>query len=155
MSPEKTNTLYLLLASGCKSQWQVGTVIQTAGGSMDLLHKNLDLGYVHTTFHVQEMNGSQAGHVQWNLRDHCHERPPALKDHQFLAGSPTFQCKWTCHQRPPVLRDHIFMTNGVVFQDKFYCSRDATMNQILSLLWKVETTSWLDMLCHTILLWEL
>ena len=26
------------------------------------------------------------------LRDHCHERQPVLKDHQFLAESPTFQC---------------------------------------------------------------
>ncbi len=45
------------------------------------------------------------------LRDHCHERPPVLKDHKCFAESPTFQCKWTCYQRPPVLRDHIFMAN--------------------------------------------
>ncbi len=25
------------------------------------------------------------------LRDHCHERPPVLKDHTFLAEGPTFQ----------------------------------------------------------------
>ncbi len=27
------------------------------------------------------------------LRDHCHETPPVLKDHTFLAEGPTFQCK--------------------------------------------------------------
>ncbi len=25
--------------------------------------------------------------------DHCHERPPVLKDHIFLAEGPTFQYK--------------------------------------------------------------
>ncbi len=25
------------------------------------------------------------------LRDHCHERPPVLTDHTFLAEAPTFQ----------------------------------------------------------------
>ncbi len=39
------------------------------------------------------------------LRDHCHERPPVLKDHIFLAEGPTFQYNWICHQRPPVLQD--------------------------------------------------
>ncbi len=53
------------------------------------------------------------------LTDHCHERPPVLKDHIFLVEGPTFQCNWACHQRPPVLRDQIFMANGVVFQDRF------------------------------------
>ncbi len=56
------------------------------------------------------------------LRDHCHERPPVLKDHTFLGGH-TFQYNWTCHQRPPVLIDHIFKANGVVFQDRFHCTR--------------------------------
>ncbi len=55
------------------------------------------------------------------LRDHCDERPPVLKDHQFWAQSLTFQCKLTCHQRPPVLRDHIFMADGVVCPDRFHC----------------------------------
>ncbi len=50
----------------------------------------------------------EQGTVKPVLRDHCHERPPVLKDHQFGAESSTFQCKWTCHQRPPVLRDNIF-----------------------------------------------
>ena len=35
-----------------------------------------------------------------------------------MAADPAFQCKLTCHQRPPFLRDHIFMANGVVFQDR-------------------------------------
>ncbi len=48
-------------------------------------------------------------------------RPSVLKDHRFLAESPTFYCKWNCQQRQPVVRDHIFMANGVVFQEKFYC----------------------------------
>ncbi len=26
------------------------------------------------------------------LGDHCHERPPVLKDQIFLAEGPTFQC---------------------------------------------------------------
>ncbi len=30
-------------------------------------------------------------------------------------------CNWTCHQRPPVLRDHMFMANRVILQDRFYC----------------------------------
>ncbi len=30
---------------------------------------------------------------------------------------------WTCHQRPPVLTDHIFVANEVVFQDRFYCNK--------------------------------
>ncbi len=56
------------------------------------------------------------------LTEHCHERPPVLKDQIFLAEGPTFQCNWTsCHQRPPVLRDHVCMANGVVFQGRFYC----------------------------------
>ena len=62
------------------------------------------------------------GTVKPVLRDHCHERPPVLKDHIIPAEGPTFQCNWTCHQRPPVLRDNIFMANGVVFQDRFYCT---------------------------------
>ncbi len=28
------------------------------------------------------------------LRDHCHEKPPVLMDHIFLAEGPTLQC--TC-----------------------------------------------------------
>ncbi len=56
------------------------------------------------------------------LRDHCHERPPVLKDQIFLAEGPTFQCNWTCHERPPALKNHICMANGVVFQDRFYCT---------------------------------
>ncbi len=55
------------------------------------------------------------------LKDHCHERPPVLKDQIFLAQRTAFHCSWTCHQRPPILRDHILMAHGVVFQDRFYC----------------------------------
>ncbi len=44
------------------------------------------------------------------LRDHCHERPPVLKDHIILAG-PRLQYNRTCHQRPPVLTDHIFVAS--------------------------------------------
>ena len=50
------------------------------------------------------------------LREHCHERPPVLKDHLFLTEGPAFQYNW-----PTVLRNHICMFNGVVFQDRFYC----------------------------------
>ncbi len=42
------------------------------------------------------------------LMDHCHERPPVLKDQIFLTKIPRFHCNWTCHQRPPVLRDHFY-----------------------------------------------
>ncbi len=62
--------------------------------------------------------------VQWNLswettaiRDHLSWRTTS-----FAQKVLHFQHKWTCHQRPPVLRHHIFMANGVVFQDRFYCS---------------------------------
>ncbi len=27
------------------------------------------------------------------LKDHCHERPPVLKDYDFLTEGPIFQCK--------------------------------------------------------------
>ena len=37
------------------------------------------------------------------LRDHCHRRPPVLKDYIFLAESSTTPCNWTCHQRSSVL----------------------------------------------------
>ena len=33
------------------------------------------------------------GTVKPALRDHCHERPPVLKDHYFLAETPACQCK--------------------------------------------------------------
>ncbi len=56
-------------------------------------------------------------HIQWNLcRDHCHERPPVLKDHQ------SSQCKRACQQRPPALRDHISRANGVVLHDRLHCT---------------------------------
>ncbi len=48
--------------------------------------------------------------------DHCHQRPPVLKDQVFLAEGPKFQCNWTCHQRP-----HLYV-QWVVFQDRFHCT---------------------------------
>ncbi len=56
--------------------------------------------------------------IQWNL----FWETTGLEGPPVLAESPTFKCIWTCHQRPPVLRDHIFMANRVVFQDRFYCT---------------------------------
>ena len=46
-----------------------------------------------------------------------------LKNEIFVAEGPTYQRNWTwaCHQRPPVLWDHIFIANRVVFQERFYC----------------------------------
>ena len=62
-------------------------------------------------------------HVHWNLswettamRDHL-----SLTDGAFSAEGPTFQYNETCHQRPPVLIDHSFVANSMVFQDRFYC----------------------------------
>ncbi len=52
------------------------------------------------------------------LKDHCHDRPPVLRDQIILPS----QSNWTCHHRPPGLRDHIFMASGVVFQDRLYCA---------------------------------
>ncbi len=74
------------------------------------------------SYHCMQVEGLKPDTVKPVLRDHCHERPPALKDHTFLAEEPTFQYNWTCHQRPPVLTDHIFVANGVVFQDILYCN---------------------------------
>ncbi len=64
------------------------------------------------------------------FRDHCYERPPVLRDHEFSAEGPTctFQYNWTCHQRPLVLTDHIFVASGVVFEDRFYCSITSTLH---------------------------
>ncbi len=42
---------------------------------------------------------------------------PVLKDH--------------CHDRPPVLTDHIFVANGVVFQDRFYCIVGLYLNELM------------------------
>ena len=64
------------------------------------------------------------------LKDHCHERPPIMKDQIFLAEGQTFPCDWTCLQRPPILRDHICMANGVVFQDRFYCMAGGLKMQV-------------------------
>ncbi len=50
------------------------------------------------------------------FRDHCHERPPGLKYHTFLAEGPTFQYNWTCHQRPPVLSGPILWPMGWSFK---------------------------------------
>ena len=39
------------------------------------------------------ISGQWLGTVKPVLRDHCHERPPVVKEHQFGTESPTFQCK--------------------------------------------------------------
>ncbi len=72
--------------------------------------------------HSSEATLARGDTVKTILRDHCHERPPVLKDHTFLAERPTFQYmyNWTCHQRTPVLKDHNFVANRVIFQDRFY-----------------------------------
>ncbi len=62
--------------------------------------------------------------VQWNLSlgDHWHDwETTCLYRPHILASEPTFQYNWTCHQRPPLLTNHIFVANGVVFQNRFYC----------------------------------
>ncbi len=73
-------------------------------------------------FYILWLCCQQAGAVKPVLRDHCHERPPVLKDQVFLAEGAKFQCNWTSYQRPPVLWDHSFMANDVVFPDRFYCT---------------------------------
>ena len=69
------------------------------------------------------------------LTGHCHERPPVLTDHTFLAEGPTFKYNWTCHQRPPVMTDHIFMANGVVFQERFYCTSHCYIKTPITCTW--------------------
>ncbi len=52
------------------------------------------------------------------LRDHCHARPPVLKDKiSFLAEGPTFHLssKTTCLER-----SYSSMSDEVVFQDRFH-----------------------------------
>ncbi len=57
------------------------------------------------------------------LSDHCHERPPVLKD-QIYSWQKVLHFNvpgnWTCRQRPPVLKDNIWVSNRVVFQDRFH-----------------------------------
>ncbi len=43
---------------------------------------------------------------------------PRLRDH--------------CHETPPVLTDHIFVANGVVFQERFYCILSPTIKLVLN-----------------------
>ncbi len=87
-------------------------------------HRELDISGETLKSPRETWNGVtnwKLGTVKLVLRDHCHEGPPVLKDHQFLAESQcTFQCKLTCYRRPPVLKDHIFMANGVVFHPIFH-----------------------------------
>ncbi len=56
-----------------------------------------------------------------SLRDHCHEKPPVLKDHSL--GKSSIQCT------KPVSKDHvcweIFMTNRAV-SGRFYCTCTTT-----------------------------
>ena len=68
---------------------------------------------------------SSTVYIQWHLpwettamRDHLSWKTTHSRqnDLNFSIAEPE------CHQRPPVLRDHIFVANWVVFQDRFYCS---------------------------------
>ncbi len=81
-------------------------------------------------------------YVQWNqsweitgMRDYA----PVLKIQRFLAEGRTFQIitEPSCHQRPPAMPDHIFVANGMVFQDRFYCNWDNTVMSIPYLFFQV------------------
>ncbi len=92
-----------------------------------LCHQNLYHVYVQYIYDT----------VRPVLRGHCHERPPVLTDHTFLAEGPKFQYIWTCHQRPPVLTDHIFVANGVVFKTDstvYFCNHHQSHNVAISQL---------------------
>ncbi len=57
------------------------------------------------------------------LRDHCHERPPVLKNH-ILAEGCAFQCKSTCYQRPRDLSSEtifLWTMGGLSRQVLLYC----------------------------------
>ena len=51
------------------------------------------------------------GTVKPVMKDHCHERPPVLTDHAFLAERPTFQYNWTCQQK-----DHLSWQTTFLWQ---------------------------------------
>ncbi len=70
------------------------------------------------------------------LRDHCHERPPVLKDQIFLVDCPTFQ--WQCHKRSPVL-----WPMGVVLQERLYCNQNII---ILAIMVTISNTCYLPLL---------
>ncbi len=64
---------------------------------------------------------------QKDLPVHFSITEPVTTDHHlswqtihFWHKDLHFNC--TCHQRPPVLTDHIFVANGVISQDRFYCT---------------------------------
>ncbi len=66
------------------------------------------------------------GHLEKYYLEACLERPlpwetTYLKGPHIPGRRSCIYMNGTCHQIPPVLRDHLFMANGVVFQDKFYC----------------------------------
>ncbi len=78
--------------------WLKNKIQRFGNASTSRQHTYHRLGYV--------MKFKTADTVKPVLRDHCHERPPALKD---IPGRRFYmQCNWTRHQRRlPVLRDHI------------------------------------------------
>ncbi len=68
------------------------------------------------TIHVQWSDTS----IQWNV----FLETTAMIDHLSWKTTHFWQKElhfnWTCHQRPPVIRDHTFVAIGVVFQDRTY-----------------------------------
>ncbi len=60
--------------------------------------------------------------VQSVLRDHCHERPPVLKDLIFLAEGPTFQCNWTCHKEHLSSESTFVWPMGWSFKSGLHCT---------------------------------
>ncbi len=71
------------------------------------------------------------------LRDQCHERPPVMKDHTFLAEGRTLVLHLNI-TGPPVLTDHIFVVNGVVFQERFYCTNYSGSNHSIHNLESID-----------------
>ncbi len=51
----------------------------------------------------------ETGTVKPLLRDHCHKRPPVLKDQIFLAEIPTFWCNYK-----PVTKDHLSWETTII-----------------------------------------
>ncbi len=78
-------------------------------------------------------------------RDHCHESPPVMKDHIFLASEPTFQRNWTCCQRPSVLRDNILWLMGRSFK-----AGSTVVKYRLKIICQLQQLlKWMDMYIHT------
>ncbi len=78
-------------------------------------------------FHIHVLILSWWVQLEVKYSETCIERPlpretTCLEGPHTPGRKSAFQCNSTCHQRPPVLRDHIFVANGVVFQERFYCT---------------------------------